>query len=360
VKQLQRDHQEQMGLEFESQATFEYLNSQVQALHAAFNTLSDVVMDEIDAVRSESRRKMKEMEETVSGRALDSCRADGGWGSSSRAELQCGAQISRHVKNFADSQQEVNMLKRSLDVLVMKDRDWAKDTEILKVSLPAQSRGPAPPAHPPTPPHPTPPHPTPGACARRHPTRRQVSHAHTAEWMQQMSRDVMATRELVSALKADTAAAVSQAAEGLGSMRVQLNAQCEALNVRFIDFDRGLGEVREDGARAAAQRLDDLDLTEHALSALQKQAARTRAGVDEAAAAARADAAAARARSEEAAAAAAAARGDVSELARALSQSQHDARARFDNIARVFTVFSEALHIPPPAGLHAGIGVPER
>ena len=105
VRRLQRDAKEQLALEYESQATFEYLNTQVQNIRQAFTTLSDVVVEEVDTMREETARRVRTLEE----------------------------RLDAHFGAFKEMRQDVDLVKRTLDVWAVKERDWAKDTDMLKV-----------------------------------------------------------------------------------------------------------------------------------------------------------------------------------------------------------------------------------
>ena len=63
VTLLQKDSEEQLQLEQESQSTFEFLVSQVKALRDAFAVLSDVVVEEVDMIRTDLRRQKTEMKQ---------------------------------------------------------------------------------------------------------------------------------------------------------------------------------------------------------------------------------------------------------------------------------------------------------
>jgi len=58
IKALQREVGSQFALEHETQATLEYLNNQIQALRSAFNTLSEVIMEEVDTIRLEAKKSV--------------------------------------------------------------------------------------------------------------------------------------------------------------------------------------------------------------------------------------------------------------------------------------------------------------
>ena len=69
VRALQKDSREQLSLEQESQATFEFLSSQINALKKAFDTLAEVVMEEVDSVRAESSKRWKNVETELAKQA---------------------------------------------------------------------------------------------------------------------------------------------------------------------------------------------------------------------------------------------------------------------------------------------------
>ena len=58
VRQLQKDGQEQLTLEYESQATFEYFHGQINALQKGYKTLSDVLLEEVDTLRTEFGKRV--------------------------------------------------------------------------------------------------------------------------------------------------------------------------------------------------------------------------------------------------------------------------------------------------------------
>ena len=126
VRQLQNDAKDQLFLEYESQATFEYHHSQIAALRQAFSTLSDVVMGELSAIQA----------------AL------------AQSNRSTGALIAECNGDVVALKKGMLVLNDTLDAWSVKERGWAKDAELLK-----------------------------------------VSHAHLADWMQQVQRDVAALRD---------------------------------------------------------------------------------------------------------------------------------------------------------------------
>ena len=137
-------------------------------------------------------------------------------------------------------QREVTLLKKTFDVWSLKERDWAKDNEILK-----------------------------------------VSHAHNAEWMQQMQRDMMEMRDIVHSIKADHAQTLKRVAEETAELKEQWDQQTTVLAAKMQEFEAALERHQGDVRALGQQRLDDLDLVEKALSTVQQQQARMRSTVEE-------------------------------------------------------------------------------
>ncbi|OQR84753.1 hypothetical protein THRCLA_23065 [Thraustotheca clavata] len=96
IKTLQKDAEEQLTLEMESQATFAYLSSQLNALKHAFETLSDV-----EGIRKNTNKRLEYLE----------------------------IEIERQRELAISASRELEQAKRSWE-----ERDWAKDNEILKAS----------------------------------------------------------------------------------------------------------------------------------------------------------------------------------------------------------------------------------
>ena len=66
LSQLQKEADQQLELELETQMTLEHFMGQMISLKNAFAMLSDVVMHEVDAARSEARRRIDACDTTVS------------------------------------------------------------------------------------------------------------------------------------------------------------------------------------------------------------------------------------------------------------------------------------------------------
>jgi hypothetical protein len=93
VKALQTESQKQLDLEYESQATFEYLKSEVNGLRTAFSTLSDVLMEEINAIRA-----------------------------------------SDQVSNFNAVNEELKVVRKELEERVLREWEVVKELDMLKIT----------------------------------------------------------------------------------------------------------------------------------------------------------------------------------------------------------------------------------
>jgi len=280
IKALQREVGSQFALEHETQATLEYLNNQIQALRSAFNTLSEVIMEEVDTIRLEAKKRCESVE----------------------------ALVNRQAKIFQDTQSEIGLLRRTLDMWSMKERDWAKDTEILK-----------------------------------------VSHTHNVEWMQQLQRDNMEVREQLSSVKQDHMTKLSKISEEGGSLRLQWEQQMELVNAKLREF-QVLGEQQNTEIKAQSQqRADDLELLEKAITTTQKQQARLRQSVEESNQATVIDAQNLQHKIDAIDESFMAFKLENSDLQRSFQTLSHDNKMRFENISRVFKVFADSMHIPAPS-----------
>ena len=54
IKSLKKEAEMRLTLDVEAQQSFEFLSDQVQGLRKAFSTLSDVLIEEVDLIRSEA------------------------------------------------------------------------------------------------------------------------------------------------------------------------------------------------------------------------------------------------------------------------------------------------------------------
>ncbi|GMF48617.1 unnamed protein product [Phytophthora fragariaefolia] len=212
VKELQREAADQLVLEVESQATFEFLTSQIRALRSAFDTLSDVLMAEVDGLRKEMTRKLGELD----------------------------AEVVRQGEMHKATHAEVMQLKRAMEIWGLKERDWAKDNEILK-----------------------------------------ASHSHNVEWMQQLQRDIMDVKDKLHEVKSDTGSRISEICAETNSLRGNWQKHVDDMLDRLQDFDMAAQRQASEARVQAQQRADDLELMEQALSTVQKQQMQVRSGLEE-------------------------------------------------------------------------------
>jgi chromosome segregation ATPase len=212
VLELQKEAADQLVLEVESQATFEFLTSQIKALKSAFETLSDVLLNEIDGLRKETHRKLQEMD----------------------------AEVTRQTEIQKATNTEVLQLKRTIEIWSLKERDWAKDNEILK-----------------------------------------ASHSHNVEWMQQLQRDVMEVKDKVHEMKQDFSYRLTDVCEETNNLRTHWQKQVEDMTERLQEFDTISQKQMIETRAQTQQRVEDLELMEQAISTVQKQQLHLRSGMDD-------------------------------------------------------------------------------
>ncbi|KDO17928.1 hypothetical protein SPRG_16672 [Saprolegnia parasitica CBS 223.65] len=207
IKGLQKDAAEQLQLEMESQATFAYLSSQLHALKQAFETLSDV-----DGVRKNTTKRLEQLEN----------------------------QVDKQKELTLAAQRELEQAKRAWDVWSLKERDWAKDNEILK-----------------------------------------ASHSHNIEWMQALQRDVMETKDRVHELRHDHATRAKHMADEASDLRILWQKQVESLQAQLAGFEASAATHARETKIHAQQRLDDLAMMEQAVATLSGHHTRLAHTLDE-------------------------------------------------------------------------------
>ncbi|TMW56469.1 hypothetical protein Poli38472_006479 [Pythium oligandrum] len=278
VKELQREAADQLVLEVESQATFEFLMSQIKALKSAFDTLSDVLMSEIDTVRKETTRKLSEME----------------------------AEVTRQGEMHKMTHSEVMQLKRTMEIWSLKERDWAKDNEILK-----------------------------------------ASHAHNIEWMQQLQRDVMELKDKTHELKTDVSYRITDLCEETNNLRGHWQRQVDDMTERLQEYDAIAQKQAAESRALAQQRADDLELMEQALSTVQKQQLHVRTNLEDHVESITSQSALLLKKMDALEAQAGTYKAALEQFRHKISSMEKEERRRMENIGKMFTVFSEALNISP-------------
>ena len=131
-------------------------------------------------------------------------------------------------------------MKQLMNVWTVKERDWAKDNEILK-----------------------------------------TSHSHNIEWMQQLQRDLIDVKDLVHQFKQDHTLQVQTISEECQSLRTQWEAHADCLNGKLTEYDQKNKKQHQEIELQAQQRLDDLELMEQALHTIQKQHLQLRTTVEQ-------------------------------------------------------------------------------
>lgn len=269
VKELQREAADQLVLEVESQATFEFLTSQIKALRSAFDTLSDVLLNEIDGVRKETQRKLGDMD----------------------------ALVTRQAEMHKATHAEVMQLKRTMEIWALKERDWAKDNEILK-----------------------------------------ASHAHNVEWMQQLQRDVMDVKDRMHEFKTDVAQRLTTVCDETNNLRVHWQKQVDDMTERLQDFDSAAQTQAAASRAQTQQRLDDMELMEQAFSTLQKQQMHVRTNLEDHVQSASAQHALVCKKMEVLESQCSAQRAVIEHVKVKSSSLEKEQRRRMENISKMFTV----------------------
>ncbi|ETI52769.1 hypothetical protein F441_04125 [Phytophthora nicotianae CJ01A1] len=278
VKELQREAADQLVLEVESQATFEFLTSQIRALRSAFDTLSDVLMAEVDGLRKEMTRKLSEMD----------------------------AEVVRQGEIHKTTHTEVMQLKRTMEIWGLKERDWAKDNEILK-----------------------------------------ASHSHNVEWMQQLQRDVMDVKDRLHEIKSDTGSRISEICEETNSLRRNWQKHVDDMLDRLQDFDTVAQRQTAEARVQAQQRADDLELMEQAISTVQKQQTQIRSGLEKQTQSIESHIDLLAKKLENAETQTNNQKAALEQLRAKNALMEKEQRRRMDNIGKMFTIFADALNISP-------------
>ncbi|DBA04075.1 TPA: hypothetical protein N0F65_009422 [Lagenidium giganteum] len=278
VRELQREAADQLVLEVESQATFEFLTTQIKALKGAFATLSDVLMNELDGLRRDTTRQLHELD----------------------------AQMTQQLEMHKATHSEVMQLKRTMEIWSLKERDWAKDNEILK-----------------------------------------ASHAHNIEWMQQLQRDVMDVKDKLHEVKTDVSFRLTDLCEETNNLRGQWQKQVDDMTERLQAFDAVAHKQAMETRAQAQQRVDDLELMEQAITTVQKQQMQVRATFDEHTAASASHQSLMLKKLDALDAACSAQRSTIDQLRARSATMEKEQRRRMENISRMFAVFADALDISP-------------
>ncbi|KAF0700302.1 Aste57867_9180 [Aphanomyces stellatus] len=276
IKALQKDASEQLTLELESQATFAYFSTQLGALKKAFETLSDVLMAEVESVRKDANRRLVALE----------------------------GEIERQREQAGAASRELDTVKRSWDVWNLKERDWAKDNEILK-----------------------------------------ASHAHNIEWMQALQRDVMETKDRMHELRHDHTTRAKIIADEAAGLRVQWQKQAEGIGEQLHKFEATAALHSRDMRTQAQQRVDDLHMMEQALSSVQSQQMRLTSVLEEGFHHAQVEVNGVARKTDEIVVKWTSVHNQVDALRTKLFQLEREQSQRMESVSAMFTVFADAMNI---------------
>lgn len=280
VKELQREAADQLVLEVESQATFEFFTSQIKALKGAFDTLSEVLMGEIDGLRKDTHRRLSDME----------------------------AQVTRQAEMHRATHAEVMQLKRTMEIWSLKERDWAKDNEILK-----------------------------------------ASHSHNVEWMQQLQRDVMDIKDTMHGFKGDVSSRITELCEETNNLRVHWQKQVEDVMDQLHEYDCSAQKYAAESRAQAQQRADDLEMMEQAVTTVQKQQLQVRSNLEDHIHSMTSQAALLAKKLEFLESHTGSQKTMIEAIKQKSTTMEKEQRRRMENISKMFTVFAETLNIAPSA-----------
>jgi hypothetical protein len=276
VRSLQKESKVQLSLELESQASFEHIYAQVRGLRGAFDTLSDVLLEEVDSIRAESSKRFTHL----------------------------STQMEKHDRTLETVVQDLGVLKKTMEVWGLKERDWAKDNEILK-----------------------------------------VSHAHNAEWMKSMQRDLMEIKDEMRAVKDGAQASAKDMREEVSSLRAQWEQSVEKFNGRVRDLQGSVDRQQVEIRGMTDQRVDDYELLQKAMSALQQQHHRSRTSIEEGHKATRVDIRSAVSKIGQMESTMQALKIDAGEVRRRINDMSSDNHLQFENVSRVFKTISDAMDL---------------
>ena len=276
VRSLQKESKGQLSLERESQASFEHIYAQVRGLRGAFDTLSDVLLEEVDSIRAESSKRFTHL----------------------------STQMEKHDRTLETVVQDLGVLKKTMEVWGLKERDWAKDNEILK-----------------------------------------VSHAHNAEWMKSMQRDLMEIKDEMRAVKDGAQASAKDMREEVSSLRAQWEQSVEKFNGRVRDLQGSVDRQQVEIRGMTDQRVDDYELLQKAMSALQQQHHRSRTSIEEGHKATRVDIRSAVSKIGQMESTMQALKIDAGEVRRRINDMSSDNHLQFENVSRVFKTISDAMDL---------------
>ena len=194
-----------------------------------------------------------------------------------------------------------------MEVWHLKERDWAKDNEILK-----------------------------------------VSHAHNAEWMQKMQQDVMDIKDELRTVRTEHTAGSADIREQTLALRAQWDQQVEGFQDKIRAVESGFDRQQEEMRQNTEQRMDDLELLQRTIATTQEQQVRLRSTTEETMQAARTDVQALSAGIAKLERALDNSKIDLSDIRRKQADMDRDSRLQFENAHRVFRVFADALQIKVP------------
>mmetsp|Transcript_30111 Transcript_30111/g.64730 ORF Transcript_30111/g.64730 Transcript_30111/m.64730 type:complete len:365 (-) Transcript_30111:132-1226(-) len=132
IKSLKKDAEMRLTLDMEAQQSFEFISDQVHGLRRAFSTLSDVLIEEVDLIRSEAAERNNEIQTRLAAqaKAVKSNKAD-------LAVLRAEAQAGRAASTGrADAIEErIEAMQEDLKVLAQEVAKGASSQHLMQLEV---------------------------------------------------------------------------------------------------------------------------------------------------------------------------------------------------------------------------------
>ena len=190
----------------------------------------------------------------------------------------------------------------------MKERDWQKDIEILK-----------------------------------------IGQEHINEYVQKKQHYNAENMLEYKAFKGDINAITSTIVSESNSLRNQWHRQIELLHSKLTTYDKMIEQHSKALLLQDSQRMDDLELLEQALNTVQSQQVRLRSSIEESISACKIDTVSACNKIDRMESPLIAIKAELTELRREMNVKDKESKQRFETIASVLKVFADSLHLSPNA-----------
>tara|TARA_B100000795_G_scaffold258989_1_gene233556 strand:- start:590 stop:1120 length:531 start_codon:yes stop_codon:yes gene_type:complete len=174
--------------------------------------------------------------------------------------------------------------------------------------------------------------------------------------MKTMQRDLMEVKDEMRAVKDDSSVASKDVREEAASLRALWEQSSDKVNARVRELESSIDRQQVEIRGMTDQRVDDYELLQKAMSTLQSQQVRMRSSVEETSQANKTDIRSTVSKIGQFESVLASSRMDAAELRRRLNDMDSDTHLQFQNVSRVFKVFSDALDISMPQLASSSMG----